>query len=35
MMDEKVGVVKLEDMILVKNNGNEILTITPRRLFEI
>ena len=35
MMDEKVGVVKLEDMILVKNNGNEILTITPRQLFEI
>ena len=35
IMDEKVGVVKLEDMILVKNNSNEILTITPRQLFEI
>ena len=35
MMDENVGVVKLEDMILITNNGNEILTRSPRDLFEI
>jgi len=35
MMDEDVGVVKLEDMILVTHKGNEILTKSPRRLFEI
>lgn len=35
MMDENIGAVKLEDMILVKNHGNEILTLTPRKLFEI
>jgi len=35
MMDETVGVVKLEDMILVKHEGNEILTKSPRQLFEI
>lgn len=35
MMDENVGVVKLEDMILVSHKGNEILTKSPRRLFEI
>ncbi|MBM4271769.1 MAG: aminopeptidase P family protein [Deltaproteobacteria bacterium] len=35
MMDETAGVVKLEDMILVKHEGNEILTKSPRRLFEI
>jgi Xaa-Pro dipeptidase len=35
MMDENVGVVKLEDMILITNKGNEILTISPRQLFEI
>ncbi len=35
MMDENVGVVKLEDMILVTNNGNQILTKSPRDLFEI
>ena len=35
MMDEDVGVVKLEDMILVTRKGNEILTKSPRRLFEI
>jgi Xaa-Pro aminopeptidase len=28
-------VVKLEDMILVGGSGNEILTKTPRRLFEV
>ena len=35
MMDETVGVVKLEDMILIKEGGNEILTKSPRQLFEI
>jgi Xaa-Pro dipeptidase len=35
MMDESVGVVKLEDMILIKDEGNEILTKSPRHLFEI
>lgn len=35
MMDESVGVVKLEDMILIKDKGNEILTKSPRHLFEI
>jgi Xaa-Pro aminopeptidase len=35
MMDENVGVVKLEDMILITNNGNEILTRSPRNLFEL
>lgn len=35
MMDEKFGVVKLEDMILIGGKRNELLTITPRELFEI
>ena len=35
MMDEAAGVVKLEDLILIKEKGNEILTRSPRRLFEI
>jgi len=35
MMDEDVGVIKLEDMILVKEKGNIFLTETPRELFEI
>ena len=35
MMDEAEGVVKLEDMILVKNGGNEILTKSPRELIEV
>jgi Xaa-Pro dipeptidase len=35
MMDESAGVVKLEDMILIKEKGNEILTKSPRHLFEI
>ena len=35
MMDENVGVVKLEDMILISEGGNEILTKSPRQLFEI
>jgi Xaa-Pro dipeptidase len=34
MMDEKVGVVKLEDMILI-GEKNKLLTKTPRELFEI
>jgi len=35
MMDDNVGVVKLEDMILVTNAGNEILTKSPRDLFKL
>jgi Xaa-Pro aminopeptidase len=35
MLDEVLGVVKLEDMILVKGKGNQILTMTPREMFEI
>lgn len=35
MMDEAAGVVKLEDMILIRDGENEILTITPRELFEV
>ena len=35
MMTEGGGVVKLEDMVLVGSKGNEILTRTPRQLFEI
>jgi Xaa-Pro aminopeptidase len=35
MMDENVGVVKLEDMVLITNSGNEILTKSPRDLFEL
>ena len=35
MMAEGGGVVKLEDMIHVGSGGNEILTKTPRRLFEL
>lgn len=35
MMVEGGRVVKLEDMILVGSGGNEILTKTPRRLFEV
>jgi Xaa-Pro aminopeptidase len=35
MMDEAAGVVKLEDMILVKHGGNEVLTGSPREFFEI
>jgi Xaa-Pro dipeptidase len=34
MLDEALGVVKLEDMILIKEGGNEILTTSPRKLFE-
>jgi Xaa-Pro dipeptidase len=35
MMDEKGGVVKLEDMIHIREEGNKILTRSPRALFEI
>ena len=35
MLREDVGVVKLEDMILIKHNENEILTKSSRCLFEI
>lgn len=35
VMDEDVGVVKLEDMILVNQEKNEILTRSPRQIFEI
>ncbi|MGC9975284.1 MAG: Xaa-Pro peptidase family protein [Syntrophales bacterium] len=35
MMDETAGVVKLEDMILIGQGCNEILTKSPRELFEI
>lgn len=35
IMDEANGVVKLEDMILVGEKENELLNITPRKLFEI
>jgi Xaa-Pro aminopeptidase len=35
MMDEDRGVVKLEDMILIQEGGNELLTISPRTLCEI
>lgn len=35
MYREDVGVVKLEDMILITNSGNEILTKSPRHLFEL
>ncbi len=35
MLREHAGVVKLEDMILLRHNGNELLTRSPRRLFEI
>ena len=35
MFREDVGVVKLEDMTLITHNGNELLTKSPRRLFEI
>ena len=35
MMDENVGVAKLEDVILITHKGNKILTKSPRQLFEI
>jgi len=35
MLDESAGVVKLEDMIVVRECGNELLTFTPRQLFEV
>jgi Xaa-Pro dipeptidase len=33
MMDKIVGVIKLEDMILITHKGNRILTKSPRQLF--
>jgi len=35
MLDEDIGVVKLEDMILIGKDGNKILTKSSRELFEI
>ena len=35
MLDEALGVVKLEDMILIGKDGNEILTKSPRELFGV
>ena len=35
MMDENLGVIKLEDTILIGHNGNELLTTSPRHLFEV
>lgn len=35
MMDENVGVAKLEDVIWITHKGNKILTKSPRQLFEI
>jgi len=35
MLDETMGVVKLEDMILIGKEKNEILTKSPRDLFEV
>lgn len=35
MLDRAVGAVKLEDMVLVTRSGNEILTQSPRELFEL
>jgi Xaa-Pro aminopeptidase len=35
MLDESVGVVKLEDIILISEGKNEILTRSPRDLFEL
>ncbi len=35
MMDRNTGVVKLEDMIWVKQDRNEILTISPRELIQV
>ncbi len=35
MLDESIGVVKLEDTILIKKGGNKILTKSDRCLFEV
>ncbi len=35
MLDSNIGAVKLEDMILVRKSGNEILNVSPRNLCEI
>ncbi|HAJ28094.1 MAG TPA: hypothetical protein DCG53_12770 [Syntrophus sp. (in: bacteria)] len=35
MLDAELGAVKLEDMILIKGTESEILTTSPRKLFEV
>jgi Xaa-Pro aminopeptidase len=35
MLDETLGGVKLEDMIFIGKQGNDILTKSPRGLFEL
>lgn len=35
MLDQSLGVVKLEDMVLVGQSGNEILNLSPRELCEL
>jgi len=35
MFREDIGAVKLEDMFLVRHNGNELLTKSPRELSEV
>lgn len=35
MYRKDVGVVKLEDVVLITNSGNDILTKSPRHLFEL
>ncbi|MBM3149563.1 MAG: M24 family metallopeptidase, partial [Chloroflexi bacterium] len=35
MLRDGVGVVKLEDTILITETGAEILTLSPRELFEV
>ncbi len=35
MLDESIGVVKLEDTVLIRREGNEILTKSDRDLFEV
>lgn len=35
MLDESAGAVKLEDMVLIGEDGNELITVSPRELSEI
>jgi Xaa-Pro aminopeptidase len=35
ILDEEVGVFKLEDMILIGKKDNQIITKSPRELFEV
>jgi len=35
MLDQALGVVKLEDMVVVGQSGNEILNVSPRELCEV